>query len=475
MKSAPARPSVLRRLCQAGALILVLNGCRSADVARTRADDALIARDGLARETAAVLARHTNALTLADCLALARERNLALTTRRLHERLARLDRQTAFSAFLPRVEYEFNLLNLSEPAQKQLGNGPVETQDQNTRAHGLRIVQPVFAPSAWLMYRSARRGADLSRLARERTEQLLDLQVINLFHQHAVLADRLAAARHALAAADALDRESAALFEAGYLLEADRRKIETARTAREQEINTLARQVETSRGRLLQVLNLWPLATLAFDTDSLVRTAPADWDTARPVEDWILTALTNRLDLFAADQTIALRKNEIARAIALFLPSLYGFANFYNTSDSYTVNDQYWGSGLQGTLSVFAGFRDVNAYRAARAQLKRAYVEREDLSLATMLQVLEAWRVLQDADGQCAVARQATRAAELDRAAVRAARTEGTAAISDDLRATAAYESAAATLRASEQSRAVALYVFHDAVGLNKDVQDEKD
>jgi len=463
----PVRLAVVLALAGAAA------GCGTTDPQKTRARHAGSYRDDLAAETARVLERYTNGLSLADCRAIARQRSLSLTAARLEERLARINRQTAFSAFLPQVEYEFQSSSLSKPVEKAISGGIVEMQDQDVRQSTLRIVQPVFTPNAWLMYASARRGADIRKLARERAEQLMDLQVVSLFYQYTVLADRLASIRRSLESAAELQKESAALFREGYALESDLRKVETLRASRVQDLAMMERQLGLAKARLLEVLNLWPLAPVELDAASLAQAAPESEVADRGVEEWIFTAMTNRLELFAGDRGIELRKNEIVRAIALFLPNLYGFANFYTTSDSYTVNDQYWGSGLQGTLSVFAGFRDVNAYRAARANLKQAYIEREEQSMSIMVQVIEAWKNLQDVGGQLDVARQAAEAARLDMISAKASYDAGTESFSSCLQAMAASESADAALRGADNAKAVALYVFNDVMGLNKEVKNE--
>ena len=465
--------SDVSRFVAAVALGWAMSGCGTMNPERTRARHAESYRGDLLAETTHVLEHYTNRLSMADCLALGRERSLSLTVSRLEERLARINRQTAFSAFLPQVEYEFQSVNLSKPPEKAISGGVVQMQDQNVRESTLRIVQPVFTPNAWLMYVSARRGADIQKLARQRAEQMLDLQVVNLFYQYTVLADRVESTRRELESAAELQKESSALFREGYLVEADLRKVDTLQASRAQQLSALERQLGLAKSRLLEALNLWPLADVTFDTESLAK-AVAEPDTAgRNVEECIYTALTNRLELFAGDRGIELRKNEILRSIALFLPNLYGFANFYTTSDSYTVNDQYWGSGLQGTMSVFAGFRNVNAYRAARANLKQAYVEREEQSMSIMVQVIEAWKNLQDVGGQLDVARQAAEAARLDMASAKASYDAGTESFSSCLQATAASESAEAALRAADNAKAVALYVFNDVMGLNKEARNE--
>ena len=93
--------------------------------------------------------------------------------------------------------------------------------------------------------------------------------------------------------------------------------------------------------------------------------------------------------------------------------------------------------------------------------------------MSIMVQVIEAWKNLQDVGGQLDVARQAAEAARLDMASAKASYDAGTESFSSCLQATAASESAEAALRAADNAKAVALYVFNDVMGLNKEARNE--
>lgn len=462
-----------------GLMLALLGGALGCSTSspRQRQEHADAYQTNLLAETTAILQNHPRPLTLQDCMQLAWARSLQLTSARLAERLARIDSQAAFSVFLPQVGYEFEALRFSEPVEKMISDGAIEMQDQNIQRNTLTIVQPIFTPNAWLLYASARRGANMRTLARARTEQLLDLNIAGLFYQYTAITQHLAAARRQAAAANALLKESSALAREGYLLEADLQKARTLQMNQRRQVDALQRNLELARTRLLQAMDLWPLAPAAFDPASLLDTITAGDKMRveqRPLEEWVYQALLNRLELAASDQNIALRKNEILRALALFIPNVYGFANYYTTSDSYTVNDQYWGTGIQGTLSLFTGFRDIQAYRAARAQYQQAFVDREETSMSVMLQVIEAHKNLRDIRQQLVIARQQAKTAALEYASARARYAEGQEAFSSCLQALAAQAAAEAGLENSRAAYALALFVFRDVTGLNKDANDAK-
>lgn len=470
---------------------LLAAGCSSLSPAARRAEHADSWSSNLVAETQAVLEKYSPSLSLADCRAIARERSLLLAGARLAERLARIDSQAAFSAYLPQVSAQFEAVNLSEPALRRMGESPVETQDQDIRLASIRIAQPVFTPNAWLLYASARRGADIRTLSRERAEQLVDVQVSSLFFQLAALESRRAAARRQAEAADALRKEVAALAREGYARDADLQQVRALEMNARLRAAQRDREAGLARSRLLEALNLWPLADASFRADSIddpalrrIAAGPPDGKPtvldpeaveARPVEEWLFIALRHRLELYAGDQAVALRQNEILRALALFLPNLYGFANFYTTSDSYTINDQYWGAGLQGAWSLFTGFRNIQAYRAARAQRRQSFVEREEAALSVLLQVIEARKVVRDADEQWRVAKQNARAARQERSDARAQYESGYENLSRYLDALAADEAAGATLESAGFARSMAVQVFRDVIGMNKDSEHEQE
>jgi len=149
----------------------------------------------------------------------------------------------------------------------------------------------------------------------------------------------------------------------------------------------------------------------------------------------------------------------------MFLPNLMGFANFYKTSDSYTVNQEYWGTGLQASLSAFVGFRDVAAYLKARQEVKGAYVEREETAMMVLLQVLEAYNNLQDAKAVLDVAEAASVAAGKTFTAMDAQSRVGLVPLSQLLQAHAAHSQTVAQRNTAALANAVALHAFKNVVG----------
>ena len=463
--------------------LLAADGCRTKDWDALRHDDSEMYRHNLQEETHAILAAYPCGLAMTDCVVIAQARSTKLVSSRIAEKIAKLDKNVAFSAFLPQVQLSYGALSLSKTPLMAFEGQSVQLQDQSVHKGSAEIVQPLFTPAEWLMYRSAKRGQEISTLVRERTDQMVELSVVNLFCKCCSLSEELDGREKELAASRQLLKQAEALRVAEYATETDVARARADALARELDYANAQRESKLAVSQLMQAMNLWPLADTNLKPESLldaagrrliVRTPGED---ARemdardlvtvPVESWMFHALLSRREMHVQDRTIALRRNEVIRSLAMFLPNLTGFANYYTMSDSLTVNQEYWGSGLQSSLSAFAGFRDVQSYLKARQQEKGAYVEREETAMMILLQVIEAHKDLTDARQLLDVADASVHAADKLLADVDSQYRAGLVELSILLEARAACSEAHARLRNAAFADAVALYAFRNVLGGN--------
>lgn len=454
-------------------------GCRAPDRAAVRAAESDRVRERLRAETAAVLAQYGPDLTLDECQAIAAVRSRNLAAARTAARIGRIDRRQAFSAFLPQVTAAYDFTAFDQPVLKSLGGPGVEVQDQRVQAATLEVAQPLFTPSAWLLYVSASRGADIRELALQRARQMVELDVARAYYRVRHAEAGLAAAAAATASAEALRDELRALAGEGYALAADVARAEAFSAEAAHQLAERRRERHFSQAALLARLDLWPLAevTLAPGPDPLPP-PPPDFPAAVraespaallqvPLEAWLCEALLRRPDLAQQDRTVELRRNEVRRAVALFLPELTGFASYTHTTDSYTVNQQYWVGGIQGVLSAFAGFRNVSAYLRAREEAREAAIAREEATMAVLLQVVEADRLLREMVERHRVAEELAAAAAAAAAVGRHRYEDGLLELSGHL----ALERDALAARArSDEARLsldLAVYAFRNVMGID--------
>jgi outer membrane protein TolC len=465
--------------------LFAADGCRTKDWDALRRTDSESYRQNLQEETRIILAAFPDGLALTNCVAIAKERSTKLVSSRISEKIATLDRKAAFSAFLPQVQLSYETLSLSKPPAVAFEGTSVQMQDQDLHKGSVEILQPLFTPGEWLMYRSAKRGEEIATLVRERTTQMIELSVVNGFSQCCSLDEEVAAREKDVAAVRQLLRQAESLRAADSAAGSDVDRARAMAMQHERDYANAQREAKLARSRLLQIMNLWPMADVRLKPESLldsaarrltVRTpgeAPHDLTATDlltiPVETWMFHALLSRPEMHAQDRTIALRRNEVIRSLAMFLPNLTGFANYYTTSDSYTVNQEYWGTGLEASLSAFVGFRDVEAYLKARQQKKRAYAEREETAMMVLIQVLEAYKNLQDAQQVLDVAEASATAAEKMATEVESQYRAGQVELSRLLQSQAARSEAIARRRAAAFANAVTLYAFRNVLGGNVD------
>ena len=105
----------------------------------------------------------------------------------------------------------------------------------------------------------------------------------------------------------------------------------------------------------------------------------------KSLEQLVFKALINHPQLHIADRVIAIEEEKAKLALAAFLPRLTAFAVRTNTSDSFQVYQNYWMTGLAGTISLFNGFANINQYKAAKEQKEEAFIQREQASLTLIV------------------------------------------------------------------------------------------
>lgn len=418
-------------------------------------------RDDLQAETRAYFATNDAPLTLAQAVALARTRSLKLTQQELEAQLACVDRARTFAAFLPNVAAVYG---------RGAAHGDV-TASPFLHARGGRpfgdeaalvITQPVFTPVAWTLFAESGYGVRIKDLVRARAQELLDVQVAGCFYRAAVAERMVRTYRLRLEGGVALTNRIARLAAEGYALPADRARAE-ARLAHDTLALLEAEHArDGARSDLCEILRLWPLADFRLDGDSLLALPRLD---AKPLEEFAWDALVTRKDLFAGDETVNLRKAQVVEALAGFLPNvvLGGAGNHLSIEQ---VALKGWAGGFMGAWSLFAGFRTVQEYRAARARREAEFRLQEDRMLAVVVAVAEAWRSWRETGDRARAAYAARAAARLDYEQAERRRQDGEETMGVVLDKLAAQDAAEVQAVSADYAAALAEIVLRQAVGL---------
>jgi len=442
------------------AAVLLLAGCANPG----REEREASARDfetNLVAETERILTDAGGALTLSNAVALAHERTLKLTQQDLETKLARITRATAFSAFLPTVAFSGNEALFSGRASGLPYLGSLETSGANFANGTMLVAQPVFTPVAWIMFAETQYGVRIKDIVRERAEQVLDVQVAVLFYQAAVAERRVETAHRQLESVQALTNRLTRLAAEGYALPSDRARASARCTAVEAMLAHAESEAANARAQLCNLLNLWPLADIRVDGDSILA-LPELPD--RASVEWVWEGLVSRKDLYAGDQLVELRKAQVIEALAGFLPNVVLGGGGANASIA-DVAIRGWAGALVGTWAAFEGFRSVQQYRAARAVRETEFRLQEDRMAAVVVAVANSCRERGVAQRQAAAAQAWAEAARQDHAAAALRYEDGHETMSVVLDKLAIRDEAEMKLAQAAYAAALADVMLRQAVG----------
>lgn len=395
--SVPVRRSVCMGTALAAAVLL--HSCAATDFDAVRQEQTDRLRTELQDRTIAHLEAR-GPIGIDACIAIALQHNLAVRTATLQERIAGLQRSVALSGFLPQVDFEATQYWMRFQPTGQLGPLEAPISDRRIRESLLTVQQPVFVPYTWFMYSMFRTGEEIRQLTTRRTRQQIALQTIGLYFRC------LALERSAAALETARDQAETLLFE---VRQARAQELVPASALPEAEALLQTRSVllaDTRRrhaqaiAELLEAMGLDPLGQISLQPIGTI--APPD----SPLEELVLEALLNRPETQIQDRAVAIERDKVKLAITRFLPRISLFGSLSHTSDSFVRYQTQWVGGVDGVVSLFSGFADYNAYKAARARARSACLRREQACLMVMLQVQQAWRT-------CHSAVENRRAAEL--------------------------------------------------------------
>ena len=449
-------------------LLLLVWGCANPGREEREAASAAF-RSRLTAETAEWVASNPPPYRLEQVLERARTRTLKLTEDELAASLARIDRAAAFSVFLPQVEASFGREVLHGRSDMP-ALSPVAFQGNRLWAHqqSLMLTQPVFTPVAWTMFVESAYGVRIRDIVRDRAREVLDAQVAALFYR-AVVAERLMETYRAQIASDrALTNRVDRLADEGYALKGDRERAQARLADGLLHLQEARDQRENARMKLCEIADFWPLTAPKdgnlFVGDSLLAVrSPAL--AGLSVEECVWRGLLARKDLYAGDQTIALRKAQVIEALAGFLPNvLLGGGGINQGVAASAIHG--WGGGLTATWSAFEGFRTVQDYRAARAKREAEFKLQEDRMLAVVTGVAEAYRNWKRCGLELEAAAQARRAAETDYAETELRFGEGEETLSTVLDKLAVRDAARVQYAAMDYSSALAEVVLRQTMGL---------
>lgn len=439
--------------------LISLAGCARFDGIAVRQEQASSFKEDIESRTNEALGEG-NVISLEKCIGLALEYNQKVRSSDLVSRIAKLDRQTAFASFLPAVDMNYTSTELDRaPSSSMLGPFSVPVQDRIVRETKVRAQMPIFAPATWFMYAAYTRGEEIADIASEYTRQMIALQVSGLFFQCLALEEAGKSLDSQREAATARIKDIDAFFKEGLAMESQTLQAHTLLLARETDCAKNSRALDEAKVNLLQAMGLSPLAKIQLQQDTMIAEPEGG------LEDWILATLLNNPRLAIADRQVAIEQEKIRIAITEFLPILAVFAGRSHTTNSLLTFPYTTAFGFSGLMTLFNGFANINEYKAARANQEKAFVAREEESLALMAEVLRARLNLEDARSDRALAESALTAATAVLREAEARLHEGLMNTSEVLDAAAGRDNAVAHVAGAKFQEQMAVAVLRNVIG----------
>jgi outer membrane protein TolC len=233
------------------------------------------------------------------------------------------------------------------------------------------------------------RGEEIAELVADYTRQMIVVQVTTYYYYCLGLEEIEKVLDSRIRAAEKLTEQLEHYQSEGLVFAWQSDQARTNLQSQQLQRKRVRQLLEQTKGQLLIAMGLSPVDSLQLAVAEPVTVPHGN------IEDFITEALLNHPRLRISDREIAIEKEKVKLALSGFLPSLMGFADRVNTTDAFQRYSNYWVMGLSGVLTVFNGFANIYEYDAAKENVKKAALEREQATLALMLEVFRAYQNLQ--------------------------------------------------------------------------------
>jgi len=444
-------------VCAAAAMV-ILAGCSSFDGQKARQEHVDSYRRLLDQQAEKGLPAQAP-LTLEDCLRIAMENNLDVRVAEVEKRVAKLSRKVSFAQFLPKVSFNYDYTRWDPQPEVVTSSGSQSMHDERIREMTWNIQMSIFNPSTWFMYAMHKRGEEIAELAADYTRQMTVLEVTTYYYYCLTIEEIEGVLDSRIRAAEKLAEQLEQYRAEGMVMPWQSKQARVNVESQKIQLERLAQILEVSKGQLLITMGLSPLVPIRLTAPEGL--TPPDGT----LEDLIAEALLNHPRLRIADRTIAIEKEKVKIALAGFMPSLTGFANRVNTSDSFQKYSDYWKMGLSGAMTVFNGFANIHEYEAAKENVKKAGLEREQATLALMIEVFRAYQNLQLTQDSIALSEANNKAAAARYEQVYQQWQEGLVDASELLAAAAERDLAQTAIIYSQFQEQVAIATLTNAMG----------
>lgn len=440
-------------------IITAFSGC---------AMDFIGVRSRHAQEFSQALAEKSERLVIADgsldldeCIEIALANNLDIKIADIEGRLAGIDRNIAFSYFLPQIELHYTHLENDELQLHKAQGHYMAMSDQDITQKVISGQMALFYPSTWFIYNSYKKGEEIRILVTERVRQAIRLQITALYLACLSQEASKKAIEASVEQAETLVKEMEALYREGLILKSDLEDAGLFLASQQNRLRENIRLRTETKAELMEAMGLSPLADISLKGPPSFSAADGE------LSEQVLEAMLNRLELKISDRNISISEDTVRITIADFLPKIGIFADYTNSSNSFQYYESILSYGVSGVLTIFDGFRDIQEYRAAKEEYEQAMLEREQACMKIMLEIIKARDFLDQA-----IDLQRLTSLELDASMsnleeIKALWREGMVTSSEKLNAMSRYAAAEANVSLADYQYQVAVATLNDVMGLS--------
>jgi outer membrane protein len=385
-------------------------------------------------------------LTLDRAVALALETNQLVKAADLDLAAAETRIQTAYSGYLPKVNFDYNVTDGNNPAYvfgallsqgritvanfalDHLNNPAPLTNFQNK----ISLTQSIFDfGRIRKAVMQSRVGRELSETELEKTRQDLIFRVVKSYFETLLAQEMVRVAEDAKRSA-AADREKAeALFKAGLAVESDLLSVQVHYAAQSEELIMVRNQLNLTISNLSFEMGL-PLDS----TYELVKPQKPYLPETPDLASLQALALEKRPDFRQAQ--LAGRSSELSvqSTKAGFWPTVSAFGSWETDSENFASNGgNNWMAGVNVRFNLFNGRADQARLAESRFQQRRSRAIQDHMAQTVRLQVQKAYLELQTTGQRIEVSQQAASQAEESLRIIRNRYEVGLTTITDLLRA----------------------------------------
>ncbi len=343
-------------------------------------------------------------LYLDECIDLALKNNTQIKLKEIESQIAKIDKNISFGNFLPKISAMYSISELDRymsatiPAPDvtlgvlggiTLPSLPVTLTsrmvDKDFRNYALSAQLPIFVPATWFLYSAREKGENISLYTEDLTKKMIKLKVISEYYYIMALTSEKMVLEKEYDYAQKLNKNAKLALKTGSILKWQEEETELLVQQKENALKNNDRDLKIAKMNLMNDMGLDPNVEFRF-------VIPEDTDyKLPPLEDVVYDALVNSELIKINHNLVAISKDKIKIAMSSFLPQISLNAGVVGTGISYLNPQNILFGAINGFLSLFNGFKDVNEYKKAKLQSEATYLQREDVVMNTIISAVNSY------------------------------------------------------------------------------------